>query len=124
MVGLGAAAFRSADGLAAVESVIRETAHAEESLLTEASLHLIDAGGKRFEIVRAEGLVDSPVAAECIDGDGDVGAFDVFEEQRLTAQAGGGGAIEFSMAMGRGRFADLVGNGRNLKDGRDPRLHA
>lgn len=37
-----------ADGLAAVESVIRETAHAEESLLTEASLHLIDAGGKRF----------------------------------------------------------------------------
>ena len=37
-----------ADGLAAVESIIRETAHAEESLLTEASLHLIDAGGKRF----------------------------------------------------------------------------
>jgi len=37
-----------ADGLAAVESVIRETARAEESLLTEASLHLIDAGGKRF----------------------------------------------------------------------------
>ncbi len=37
-----------ADGLAAVESVIRETARAEEALLTEASLHLIDAGGKRF----------------------------------------------------------------------------
>ena len=37
-----------ADGLAAVESIIRETAHAEESLLTEASRHLIDAGGKRF----------------------------------------------------------------------------
>ena len=36
------------DGLALVESVIRETAHAEESLLTEASLHLVDAGGKRF----------------------------------------------------------------------------
>ena len=36
------------DGLALVEAVIRKTAHAEEALLTEASLHLVDAGGKRF----------------------------------------------------------------------------
>ena len=36
------------EGLALVESVIRDTARAEESLLTEASLHLVDAGGKRF----------------------------------------------------------------------------
>jgi heptaprenyl diphosphate synthase len=37
-----------AAGLARVESVIRETVRSEESLLTEASLHLVDAGGKRF----------------------------------------------------------------------------
>ncbi|HXP55268.1 MAG TPA: polyprenyl synthetase family protein, partial [Streptosporangiaceae bacterium] len=37
-----------ASGLARVESVIRQTAQSEESLLTEASLHLVDAGGKRF----------------------------------------------------------------------------
>jgi heptaprenyl diphosphate synthase len=37
-----------AAGLARVESVMRETARAEESLLTEATLHLVDAGGKRF----------------------------------------------------------------------------
>ena len=37
-----------AAGLARVESVMRATARAEESLLTEASLHLVDAGGKRF----------------------------------------------------------------------------
>jgi heptaprenyl diphosphate synthase len=37
-----------AAGLARVESVMRATVRAEESLLTEASLHLVDAGGKRF----------------------------------------------------------------------------
>jgi heptaprenyl diphosphate synthase len=36
------------EGLTRVESVIRATAQAEESLLTEAALHLVDAGGKRF----------------------------------------------------------------------------
>jgi heptaprenyl diphosphate synthase len=36
------------EGLARVESVIRHTARTEESLLTEASLHLVNAGGKRF----------------------------------------------------------------------------
>ncbi len=36
------------EGLILVESVIRETVRTEESLLTEASLHLVDAGGKRF----------------------------------------------------------------------------
>jgi heptaprenyl diphosphate synthase len=36
------------EGLALVESVMRETTRAEESLLTEASLHLVEAGGKRF----------------------------------------------------------------------------
>jgi heptaprenyl diphosphate synthase len=35
------------EGLALVEAVIRETSRTEESLLTEASLHLVDAGGKR-----------------------------------------------------------------------------
>jgi geranylgeranyl pyrophosphate synthase len=37
-----------ADGLVGVEKVLAEAAHAEEALLTEASRHLIDAGGKRF----------------------------------------------------------------------------
>jgi heptaprenyl diphosphate synthase len=37
-----------ASGLTRVEAVIRQTAQSEESLLTEASLHLVDAGGKRF----------------------------------------------------------------------------
>ena len=37
-----------ANGLTRVESVIRQTAHSQEALLTEASLHLVDAGGKRF----------------------------------------------------------------------------
>jgi heptaprenyl diphosphate synthase len=37
-----------ADGLAAVEKVLAEAAHTEEALLTEASRHLIEAGGKRF----------------------------------------------------------------------------
>ena len=36
------------EGLTRVESVIRDTARTEESLLTEASLHLVNAGGKRF----------------------------------------------------------------------------
>jgi heptaprenyl diphosphate synthase len=36
------------EDLALVESAMRKAAHAEESLLTEASLHLIEAGGKRF----------------------------------------------------------------------------
>ena len=36
------------EGLTLVESVIRATARTEESLLTEASLHLVNAGGKRF----------------------------------------------------------------------------
>jgi heptaprenyl diphosphate synthase len=36
------------EGLALVESAMRAAARAEESLLTEASLHLIEAGGKRF----------------------------------------------------------------------------
>jgi len=37
-----------ADGLVGVEKVLAEAANAEERLLTEASRHLIDAGGKRF----------------------------------------------------------------------------
>ena len=37
-----------ADGLVGVEKVLGDAAQAEESLLTEASRHLIDAGGKRF----------------------------------------------------------------------------
>jgi heptaprenyl diphosphate synthase len=37
-----------ADGLVGVEKVIAEAAVTEEALLTEASRHLIDAGGKRF----------------------------------------------------------------------------
>ncbi len=36
------------EGLALVESQMREAARVEESLLTEASLHLVDAGGKRL----------------------------------------------------------------------------
>jgi heptaprenyl diphosphate synthase len=36
------------DGLASVEKVLAEAADAEEALLTEASRHLIEAGGKRF----------------------------------------------------------------------------
>jgi heptaprenyl diphosphate synthase len=36
------------DGLVGVEKVLAEAANAEEPLLTEASRHLIDAGGKRF----------------------------------------------------------------------------
>ena len=37
-----------ADGLVGVEKALAEAAHTEEALLTEASRHLIDAGGKRF----------------------------------------------------------------------------
>ena len=37
-----------AAGLVGVEKVLAEAANAEEPLLTEASRHLIDAGGKRF----------------------------------------------------------------------------
>jgi heptaprenyl diphosphate synthase len=37
-----------ADGLVGVEKVLAESAVTEEALLTEASRHLIDAGGKRF----------------------------------------------------------------------------
>jgi len=36
------------DGLTSVEKVLVEAANAEEALLTEASRHLIEAGGKRF----------------------------------------------------------------------------
>ena len=36
------------EGLTLVESAMREAARAEEPMLTEASLHLIEAGGKRF----------------------------------------------------------------------------
>jgi heptaprenyl diphosphate synthase len=37
-----------ADGLAGVEKALAEAAQTEEALLTEASRHLIEAGGKRF----------------------------------------------------------------------------
>ncbi len=37
-----------ADGLVGVEKVLAEAANTQEALLTEASRHLIDAGGKRF----------------------------------------------------------------------------
>jgi heptaprenyl diphosphate synthase len=37
-----------ADGLIGVEKVLAEAANTQEALLTEASRHLIDAGGKRF----------------------------------------------------------------------------
>jgi heptaprenyl diphosphate synthase len=37
-----------ADGLVGVEKVLADAANAEEALLTEASRHLIEAGGKRF----------------------------------------------------------------------------
>ena len=37
-----------ADGLAKVEAALAEAANAEEALFTQASRHLIDAGGKRF----------------------------------------------------------------------------
>jgi heptaprenyl diphosphate synthase len=37
-----------ADGLAQVEAALSEAAKSEEALFTEASRHLIDAGGKRF----------------------------------------------------------------------------
>ena len=37
-----------ADGLVGVEKLLAEAANTEEALLTEASRHLIDAGGKRF----------------------------------------------------------------------------
>ena len=36
------------NGLAGVEKLLAEAAQAEEALLTEASRHLIEAGGKRF----------------------------------------------------------------------------
>jgi len=36
------------DGLVLVEEALREAAHSGEATLTEASRHLIDAGGKRF----------------------------------------------------------------------------
>jgi heptaprenyl diphosphate synthase len=36
------------EGLSLVESAMREAARSDEALLTEASLHLIEAGGKRF----------------------------------------------------------------------------
>jgi heptaprenyl diphosphate synthase len=39
------------EGLALVESAMRDAAQAEESLLTEASLHLAEAGGKRFRVM-------------------------------------------------------------------------
>jgi len=43
-----ALAAEIADGLVGVEKVLEEAAATEEALLTEASRHLIDAGGKRF----------------------------------------------------------------------------
>jgi heptaprenyl diphosphate synthase len=43
-----ALAAEIADGLVGVEKVLAEAAVTEEALLTEASRHLIDAGGKRF----------------------------------------------------------------------------
>src|SRR5260370_9608308 len=52
-----------ADGLVGVEKVLAAAAQAEESLLTEASRHLIDAGGKPFPatpVLPAAPLRDSP----------------------------------------------------------------
>lgn len=63
------------DGLALVESALRETTNTDEALLTEASLHLVDAGGKRFRAMlvllaaqfgdpRDERVVPAAVAVE------------------------------------------------------------
>ncbi|WP_460363459.1 polyprenyl synthetase family protein [Actinocorallia lasiicapitis] len=43
-----ALAARMQEGLDAVESLLMETVHSDDSLLTEASRHLVVAGGKRF----------------------------------------------------------------------------
>jgi len=63
------------EGLALVESALRETTHAREPLLTEASMHLMAAGGKRFRAMlvllaaqfgnsRDERIVPAAVAIE------------------------------------------------------------
>jgi heptaprenyl diphosphate synthase len=70
-----ALAAEIADGLALVEKSLGEAAHAQETLLAEASRHLIDAGGKRFRAMlvllaaqfgnsRDERIVPAAVAIE------------------------------------------------------------
>ena len=85
---------------------------------------LLHAIGERIEIVRAEREVDAPVAAEGVDGDGDVGAFDIFEQQRLAAEFAGGVRSSSSWPCGGGRFADAVGNRGDLEHGGDAALNA
>ncbi|HSK27904.1 MAG TPA: polyprenyl synthetase family protein [Jiangellales bacterium] len=68
-------ATQVADGLDEVEARLRESVTSEEPLLTEASRHLIDAGGKRFRPLlvllashfgdpRAEGVVPAALVVE------------------------------------------------------------
>ena len=63
---------------------------------------LLHAVGQRVEVVGAERLIHSPVAAERVNRDRDVGAFDVFEKQRLAPERSGGGSIELRRSV-RGR---------------------
>ena len=79
---------------------------------------LIDAGGECFEVICPEGPIDAPVAAEGVDGDGDVGPFDVFEEEGFAAEFSAGVTIEFVMAVRGGGFADAIGDLGDFQDRR------
>lgn len=56
------------------------------------------------------------IAAEGVDGDGDVGALDVFEEKGAPAEGAGDGAVFFVMAVRSGGFADAVADFGDLEN--------
>src|SRR5688572_27869828 len=63
----------------------------------------------------AEGLVDAPVTAEGVDGDGNVGAFDVLEQQRLAPERRGRAAVELLVPVRGGGLAHPVGDLSDLE---------
>jgi hypothetical protein len=79
----------------------------------------LDAVGQVGEGLRAEGVVDAPVGAKGVDGDGDVGVLDVLEEEGFAAEVGGGGAVELCMGMWSFGFGDAVGDGGDFEFGVD-----
>ena len=66
----------------------------------------------------------SAVGAPSVDENGDVGAFNVFEEEGFATtrvEAWVGGERGFARRVWGGGFAFAVGDGGDIKDGRDAR---
>ncbi len=83
---------------------------------------LLHALRQRIEIFCPQRLVDPPVTAKGVDRDGYVRPFDVFKQQRFSAEFTGVALVEFIVTVGSRRFAHSIGNFGDLQNRIDAQL--